>query len=126
MAEVTLNLDFDIKTGPLNWKVITRFDKECQTDYLDDLEERMELRAAFGLQGNYSGPVDHINRGDFMEQYETTDEVFDWLRELYFDVNLFDDRLMVRVGRQQLVWGESDFFQAMDVVHGYDYRGRLF
>jgi len=33
---------------------------------------------------------------------------------------------MVRVGRQQLVWGESDFFQAMDVVHGYDYRGRLF
>ena len=33
-AEVTLNLDFDIKTGPLNWKVITRFDKEAQTDYL--------------------------------------------------------------------------------------------
>jgi len=125
-AEVTLNLDFDIKTGPLNWKVITRFDKEMQTDYLDDLEERMDATAAaFGIQGNYSGPGSH-NRGDFMEQYETTDEVFDWLRELYFDVNLLDDRLMVRVGRQQLVWGESDFFQAMDVVHGYDYRGRLF
>ena len=125
-AEVTLNLDFDIKTGPLNWKVITRFDKEMQTDYLDDLEERMDATAkAFGIQGNYSGVGSH-NRGDFMEQYETTDEVFDWLRELYFDVNLFDDRLMVRVGRQQLVWGESDFFQAMDVVHGYDYRGRLF
>ena len=44
MAEVTLNLDFDIKTGPLNWKVITRFDKEAQTDYLDDLEERHQLR----------------------------------------------------------------------------------
>ena len=125
-AEVTLNLDFDIKTGPLNWKVITRFDKEMQTDYLDDLEERMDATAAaFGIQGNYSGVGSH-NRGDFMEQYETTDEVFDWLRELYFDVNLLDDRLMVRVGRQQLVWGESDFFQAMDVVHGYDYRGRLF
>ncbi len=122
MAEVTLNLDFDIKTGPLNWKVITRFDKEMQTDYLDDLEERMDTTA---LQGNYSGSGSH-GKGDFMEQYETTDEVFDWLRELYFDVNLFDDRLMVRVGRQQLVWGESDFFQAMDVVHGYDYRGRLF
>ncbi|MDC1093483.1 hypothetical protein OAS55_00745 [Porticoccus sp.] len=125
-AEVTLNLDFDIKTGPLNWKVITRFDKEMQTDYLDDLEERMDATAAaFNIQGNYSGVGSH-NRGDFMEQYETTDEVFDWLRELYFDVNLLDDRLMVRVGRQQLVWGESDFFQAMDVVHGYDYRGRLF
>jgi len=122
MAEVTLNLDFDIKTGPLNWKVITRFDKEAQTDYLDDLEERQD---AVGLMGNYSGTGAH-RKGDFMEQYETTDEVFDWLRELYFDVNLLDDRLMVRVGRQQLVWGESDFFQAMDVVHGYDYRGRLF
>ena len=43
-AEVTLNLDFDIKTGPLNWKVITRFDKECKPTILDDLEERMELR----------------------------------------------------------------------------------
>lgn len=120
-AELTLNLDFDIKTGPLNWKVITRFDKEHQTDYLDDLQERMD---AVGLNGNYSG--DQPQRGDFMDQYETTDEVFDWLREIYFDVNLFDDRLLVRIGRQQLVWGESDFFQAMDVVHGYDYRGRLF
>ena len=33
---------------------------------------------------------------------------------------------MGRCGRQQLVWGERDFFQSMDVVHGYDYRGRLF
>jgi hypothetical protein len=125
-AEVTLNLDFDIKTGPLNWKVITRFDKEMQTDYLDDLEDRQDsIATLFGLQGNYSSKGAHKD-GEFMEQYETTDEIFDWLRELYFDVNLFDDRLMVRVGRQQLVWGESDFFQAMDVVHGYDYRGRLF
>jgi len=123
-AELTLNLDFDIKTGPLNWKVITRFDKEAQTDYLDDLEDRMNNTSAiFGLNGNYGKDG---TKGDFMEQYETTDEVFDWLREIYFDVNLFDDRLLVRVGRQQLVWGESDFFQAMDVVHGYDYRGRLF
>ena len=123
-AELTLNLDFDIKTGPLNWKVITRFDKEHQTDYLDDLQERMDPVGGAVGSGNYSGP--QPQRGDFMDQYETTDEVFDWLREIYFDVNLFDDRLLLRVGRQQLVWGESDFFQAMDVVHGYDYRGRLF
>ncbi|MBQ0806481.1 MAG: hypothetical protein KBT55_00780, partial [Porticoccus sp.] len=123
-AKTTLQLDFDIKTGPLNWKVVTRFDKEIQTDYLDDLEERSNnTSAVFGLNGNYG--KDGI-KGDYMEQYDTTDEVMDWLREVYFDVNLFDDRLFVRVGRQQLVWGESDFFQAMDVVHGYDYRGRLF
>ena len=123
-AKTTLQLDFDIKTGPLNWKVVTRFDKEVQTDYLDDLEDRSNATSAeFGLRGNYGK---NGIKGDYMEQYDTTDEVMDWLREVYFDVNLFDDRLFVRVGRQQLVWGESDFFQAMDVVHGYDYRGRLF
>lgn len=123
-AKTTLQLDFDIKTGPLNWKVVTRFDKEIQTDYLDDLEERSnQTSAAFDITGNYGK---NGIKGDYMEQYDTTDEVMDWLREVYFDVNLFDDRLFVRVGRQQLVWGESDFFQAMDVVHGYDYRGRLF
>ena len=119
-AKTTLQLDFDIKTGPLNWKVVTRFDKEFQTDYLDDLEDRSN---SVGLQGNYGK---NGSKGDYMEQYDTIDETMDWLREVYFDVNLFDDRLFVRVGRQQLVWGESDFFQAMDVVHGYDYRGRLF
>ena len=123
-AKTTLQLDFDIKTGPLNWKVVTRFDKEVQTDYLDDLEDRSNYTSnVFGLNGNYG--KDGI-KGDYMEQYDTIDETMDWLREVYFDVNLFDDRLFVRVGRQQLVWGESDFFQAMDVVHGYDYRGRLF
>ncbi len=85
--------------------------------------EVITLRTAFGLNGNYGK---NGIKGDYMEQYDTIDETMDWLREVYFDVNLFDDRLFVRVGRQQLVWGESDFFQAMDVVHGYDYRGRLF
>ena len=123
-AKTTLQLDFDIKTGPLLWKVVTRFDKEIQTDYLDDLEDRSNATSAvFGLKGNYGK---NGIKGDYMEQYDTTDEVMDWLREVYFDVNLFDDRLFVRVGRQQMVWGESDFFQAMDVVSGYDYRGRLF
>ena len=126
-AEATLHLDFDVKTGPLNWKIVTRFDKEMQTDYLDDLEDRSDsIGAGFGLNGNYTDGASHSSKGSYMEQYETTDEAMDILREIYFDVNLFDDRLMVRVGRQQLVWGESDFFQAMDVVHGYDYRGRLF
>lgn len=124
-AKATLKLDFDIKTGPLNWKMITRIEKEHQTDYLDDLEERMD---AVGLEGNYSGPggaVGHGKKGDFMDQYDTVDEIEDMVRELYFDYAV-TDRLFVRVGRQQLVWGESDFFQAMDVVHGYDYRQRLF
>ena len=122
-AKGTVNVDWDIKTGPLNWKVVTRFEEEAQTDYLDDLEDAMNATGtAFGLQGNYGK---HGRKGDFMNQYNTLDEPMDILREIYFDYNV-TDRLFVRIGRQQLVWGESDFFQAMDVVHGYDYRGRLF
>jgi len=124
-ARATLNLDFDIKTGPLNWKVITRFEHEHQTDYLDDLEDRINATSSTFGDPFYSNYGKGGRKGDFMEQYETTDEVMDILREVYFDWAV-TDRLFVRVGRQQLVWGESDFFQAMDVVHGYDYRGRLF
>jgi len=36
------------------------------------------------------------------------------------------ERLGFTVGRQQVVWGESDFFQAMDIVQGYDFRWRAF
>jgi len=91
-AEAVLHLDFDVKTGPLNWKIVTRFDKEMQTDYLDDLEERMTATAnAFGLQGNYSSQNDggaagafanyEVQRskdGGFMDQYDTVDDAMDF------------------------------------------------
>src|SRR5690606_25407059 len=47
------------------------------------------------------------------------------LRELYIDFPV-GDRLNFRLGKQQIVWGETDFFRAMDVVHGFDYRWRSF
>jgi hypothetical protein len=47
------------------------------------------------------------------------------LREFYVDMNPFD-RLKLRIGKQQVVWGETDFFRAMDVVNGFDYRWRSF
>ncbi len=124
-ARATLNIDWDIKTGPLNWKVVTRFEEEAQTDYLDDLEERSAdlLGGPNPFVGNFTNGGS--DGGDYMNQYNTLDEPMDIIREIYFDYNV-TDRLFVRIGRQQLVWGESDFFQAMDVVHGYDYRGRLF
>ena len=129
-ARATVNVDWDIKTGPLNWRVVTRVEEEYKTDYLEDLSERMDKQYAVlngvlpgldnrGTYGRYG------TEGSFMDQYETTDEIMDIVREIYFDWQI-TDRLFARIGRQQLVWGESDFFQAMDVVHGYDFRQRLF
>ena len=129
-ARATVNIDWDIKTGPLNWRVVTRVEHEHKTDYLEDLSERMEkqhdalnvLTPGTDNRGNYGRDG---KKGSFMDQYETTDELMDIVREIYFDWQI-TDRLFARIGRQQLVWGESDFFQAMDVVHGYDFRQRLF
>ena len=47
------------------------------------------------------------------------------LRELFvqFDIGPYAH---FRLGRQQVVWGETDFFRAMDIIHGYDLRWRLF
>jgi len=119
MARATLLLDFDIYTGPISWKVISRFDRELQTDYLDSLQNQTNLNPSGGLL------VGTANRGNYLDQYNT-DHLQELFREYYADFALFDGKLNMRVGKQQLVWGESDFFQAMDLVHGFDYRWRLF
>ena len=114
MARGTLLIDMDARTGPLSWKVVTRFDKEIQTDYLRELEENT----------NAIGAVGSAIRGNYMDQYDT-DHIQELFREYYVDFSPVDG-VDLRIGKQQLVWGESDFFQAMDLVHGFDFRWRLF
>lgn len=114
MARATLMLDTDIYTGPISWKIVSRYDREIGTDYLDSLERI--------TQGTGTGTA---LRGQYLDQYNT-DHLQEFFREYYADFSLFDGKLDMRVGKQQLVWGESDFFQAMDLVHGFDFRWRLF
>lgn len=114
MARTTLYLDLDVTTGPLTWKAVGRFDKEYQTDYLNDLEDLIQLQSPGGNSSN----------GNFMDAYDT-DEFGEFLREFYVELAI-TDKLDLRFGKQQLVWGESDFFQAMDLASGFDLRWRLF
>ena len=46
------------------------------------------------------------------------------MREYYLGFNL-TDRVKMTLGKQQVVWGESDGFQAMDVIHGFDFSWRF-
>lgn len=103
-------LDLDATTGPLQWKAVGRADRELKTDFLKDLER---LRAGNGTAvGGENGSItDNYNNAS--------------LRELWVEFPL-GGAASVRLGRQQIVWGESDFFHAMDVVHGYDQSWRLF
>ncbi|MBI2312614.1 MAG: LysR family transcriptional regulator [Betaproteobacteria bacterium] len=109
MIRGSVLLDADLKTGPAKWKAIARLDREYKTSYLKDLEA---LRATTGtLGGDDPNIMDNYNQAE--------------LREAYVDFNP-TDRLSIRLGKQQIVWGESDFFHAMDLVHGYDLSWRLF
>ncbi|WP_347815447.1 DUF1302 family protein [Pseudomonas sediminis] len=110
MARGSLMLDADAVTGPLSWKAIARFDKEWMTGYQDDLQDINRSMVNTGFRGRGS---------DLMDQYDRAE-----LREFYVDYEI--DRVKFRVGKQQVVWGETDFFRAMDVVHGFDYRWRSF
>ncbi|HKX93790.1 MAG TPA: DUF1302 family protein [Methylibium sp.] len=109
MLRGSVLLDADARTGPVQWKGIVRVDHEAKTGYLVDLER---LRAGNGTTGgDYKSITDNYNAAE--------------LREFWGEMKL-GERTSVRAGKQQIVWGESDFFQAMDLVHGYDLSWRLF
>ncbi|MCB1890347.1 MAG: LysR family transcriptional regulator [Rhodocyclaceae bacterium] len=110
MVRGAVSLEGAYTTGDVAVRVIGRAEREARTDYLDDLQDVADANAAaFGLQA-----------GDIMEMYDREE-----FREAYVDWTpspLFS----MRLGKQQVVWGETDFFQAMDLVNGYDYRWRSF
>lgn len=109
MLRGSLLLDVDARTGPVKWKAIGRADQEYKTGYLEDLED---LRATNGTTGGRSD--------DITDNYNQTE-----LREFWAEMGI-GERVTLKIGKQQLVWGESDFFHAMDLVHGYDLSWRLF
>jgi hypothetical protein len=106
MLRTTLLMQFTSDLGWGHFVGIGRFSSEQMTNYLD------RLRDLTGV----TGP-----RSDFRNKYSEQNE----LREAYLDLNL-SENITARVGKQQVVWGETDFFQAMDVIHGYNQTWRGF
>lgn len=82
---------------------VARANWEQRLGYLKDLEDL----GAYGNEGV----------GDY---YDDAD-----IREAYLDIPI-GDRTLLKLGKQQVAWGETDFFQAMDMVHGFDYTWRSF
>lgn len=108
MLRTAVSLNADAKTGPLQWKAIGRVDREYRTRYLQRLENQNKAT----LPG---GPG-----SDILSLYNQGE-----LREFYVDVNP-TDRLQLRIGKQQVVWGETDFFHLTDLMQGFDFRWRSF
>lgn len=66
-------------------------------------------------EGGYSRIEDH--RTDFARENN--------LREVYIDLSLKDAPVSFRIGRQQVIWGESDQFRMMDIWNPLDLRWHL-
>lgn len=95
----------------LSWAyfgAVGRFSREEMTPYLKDLQESSKASAAA-----FGGDATRFR--DFYDEEE--------MREYYVGFSI-GERLRFKFGKQQVVWGESDGFQAMDVIHGYDFSWR--
>ena len=109
MLRGALSLNADLKTGPLDWKAVVRADREYRTKYLERLESI-----------NRSGALAVVPGSDILSLYNRSE-----IRELFVDLDP-TDRLHLRLGKQQVVWGETDFFHLTDLISGFDYRWRSF
>lgn len=121
MARGAALLDADWKVAKgAKLKAVVRLDREYKTSYLESLEAAPNPFPGTGstkdvFTTNAGGGI-----GGIMNIYNQ-----DNLRELWGEAEL-TDRIKLKIGRQQIVWGETDFFRALDVVHGFDYRWRSF
>ncbi len=105
MARTVLKLDADAKFDLFYVKAVGRFSRENRTPYLEELEKAAQA-------GPFPGGS--IVKNEYNEES---------LRELYVGFDLGSAAHLI-LGKQQVVWGESDFFRATDIVNGFDLRWR--
>ncbi|MBU3599263.1 LysR family transcriptional regulator [Polynucleobacter sp. 30F-ANTBAC] len=117
MARGTVFLDFEAKRNQTTIKASVRSDQEVETSYLKRLNQKRAGNSVLGLNAL---PTGKSTSSDLMDQYNDTQ-----IRDLYVDFPI-SENVQARIGKQQVVWGESDFFRAMDIVNGFDYRWRSF
>lgn len=110
MARSTALLNLDWKaTDSFSVVAKLRASREVKTSFLEHLED---------MGANNYHEAD--GKGDIMGLYNNAE-----IRELYVDFPV-GERTSFRIGKQQIAWGETDFFAANDLVHGFDYTWRSF
>ncbi len=110
----------------------TRAEIDIQAKFNDNISGYMKIRAYF--DGTSAFTDAHFSqhfladadwgggRGNLLE-VQKNDYMVD-LPALYFDFNY--GSLWMRVGQQQIAWGEALFFRVLDVPNGLDVRRHLF
>lgn len=108
MLRGAVELNAQAKTGPFSWTVVGRADREVLTPYEKQLQDQVRADTPGGPGSSMLGLYDQTQ-----------------LREYYVDFDV-GPRVHFRVGKQEVAWGETDFFHPTDLINGYDYRWRSF
>lgn len=116
MARTTLKVNLFKDFGNSQFNISGRVAREVETNYLKDLQESMDGNAATDFFSSRRKSTINL-----MDDVYNTEE----LRELWWQTGVTPTTTL-KLGKQQVVWGETDFFQSLDVIHGYDNRIRSF
>jgi len=73
--------------------------------------------AVFALENKYDRDPKWESKSNKKIKYP---EKLQWLRECYLDI--LTDRLDLRLGKQQVVWGTADGVRILDIINPLDYR----
>lgn len=98
MARSVLLLDGKADFGRVRVTAIGRWSREVETNYLDRLND-----------SSTANIMNSLNDND--------------LREMYVDLDV-SDRIKMRLGKQQVAWGEADSFQVLDIINPFDFNWR--
>jgi hypothetical protein len=106
MARATARLNMDFKANDaVTFVAKARASREDKTPFLRHLEDM---------------GANSYKQESIMQLYNDAE-----VREWYADIKA-SDRVKFRIGKQQIVWGETDFFVANDLAQGYNNVWRSF
>lgn len=108
--------------------MLYRFSYDSIYDYTPGMKMRYDLRG-LDLSEAFGAEPDPKQRARYMESLkldgipESERDAYKFdnqLREVYIDLKLRDLPLSLRIGKQQVVWGETDNFRMLDRVNPLD------
>ena len=82
---------------------------ESQGVFLPNYRVRNEIR-----RGSFDSYDQNFTLNELQWNRGASQETWKELRELYFDVELFESRLWLRAGKQTIVWGKTEIFRNQD------------
>lgn len=83
---------------------------------------RFYYDAVYDFKQGYGFLRDHDNRRKLREKmaFNHHGSLSEHVRECYLDIST--DHFDIRLGKQQIVWGETDLFQMLDIINPIDMR----